>query len=174
MENVLLHLPILRHTAPHNNERFIENPEDCLELLLALRPLTKQAANDPVSKSTKKQKPSTPERPQVVLEWPEGEVFSVTSERSFKHLSLSISEAREWFSASGTLQIDESSVLDLQELIEQLRHRKSRFLPLGEKRFLALTESFHRRLESLAMVSTQRKKKLLFHPPYLSLVHYLH
>ncbi|MGO4381380.1 DEAD/DEAH box helicase [Pseudoduganella sp. RAF19] len=90
------------------------------------------------------------EQDNVVIAWPEGETFRVTKPVYTKQLKLNIKSKKDWFAASGQLQIDEERVMDLRSLLELIRANKSRFIELGDQQFLALSEELHRRLQELA------------------------
>ncbi len=128
--------------SDYEGEWIIENPEDCLELLLELQELGEQ----------------------VIIEWPKGEKLRVSHKASFENLRLQISSQQDWFSATGELELDNDSVLQLQELLELLKNNPSRFVKLGEGQFLALTEEFRQRLNDLETFSEKHGKGRRFHP----------
>ena len=86
--------------------------------------------------------------------WPKGEPFRIVARAATSSLSLTIKSAAEWFSASGTLAVDEGRALDLKELFTLLdASPDSRFLEIGDGEFLALTASFRRQLDDLRILS---------------------
>jgi SNF2 family DNA or RNA helicase len=86
----------------------------------------------------------------VVLEWPEGEKLAVRRQAGVNQLNLNIrTSQQDWFALSGRQQIDQDEVIDLKTLLEKVRESHSRFIPLGEGQFLALTQEFRNRLEEL-------------------------
>lgn len=111
-------------------------PEDCLQVLLEL---------DAV-------------RDRVALDWPEGERLSIRRRVGAGSLNLNIRGVRQdWFALSGRIQVDEDTVVELRYLLEQTRQgggMGGRFIPLGEGRFLALTQEFRNRLDELAHYGT--------------------
>jgi superfamily II DNA or RNA helicase len=90
------------------------------------------------------------EQDNVVIAWPEGETFRITKPVHTKQLRLNIKSRKDWFAASGQLQIDEERVMDLRSLLDLIRANKSRFIALGDQQFLALSDELHRRLQELA------------------------
>ncbi|MFH1147665.1 MAG: SNF2-related protein [Pseudomonadota bacterium] len=134
--------PILEGLDEDTGEWKIENPEDCLELLLDL-----QALGD-----------------KVAPEWPEGERFKIRSHASMSQLKVSIRQAKEWFSITGELRVDESLVLDMQRLMQLAGETGSRFISLGEGEFLALTEEFRKRIDELRAFAEVHEKQVRFHP----------
>jgi SNF2 family DNA or RNA helicase len=134
--------PTLISFEEENGEWRLENPEDCLDLLLELREL-----ND-----------------SVVLEWPEGEKWRVTRQARLQDLHLNIHSQRDWFAVSGELHLDEKSVLSIQELMKLLEGTPGRFIPLGDGQFLALTEAFRERLEEMRSFSEKSGDGFRFHP----------
>lgn len=129
-------------TEEEDNEWLIENPEDCLELLLELQALENS----------------------VVIEWPEGEKLRVSHNADLKDFNLSIQRQQDWFAATGELKLSEDLVLDMQQLLALLEKTPSRFIPLGDGQFLALTQAFRKRLDELRMFSEKHGKGMRFHP----------
>lgn len=134
--------PTLTRTEEQDGEWLIEQPEDCLELLVEL-----QALGDT-----------------VVLEWPEGEKLRVKHQADLKDFQLSIQRQQDWFAATGELKLDNDLVLDMQQLLELLDKTPSRFIPLGDGQFLALTQAFRKRLDELRVFSEKHSKGIRFHP----------
>lgn len=134
--------PTLTRAEEQDREWLIEDPEDCLELLLEL-----QALGDT-----------------VVLEWPEGEKLRVKHQADLKDFQMSIQRQQDWFAATGELKLDNDLVLDMQQLLELLDKTPSRFIPLGDGQFLALTQAFRKRLDELRSFSEKHSKGIRFHP----------
>ena len=87
--------------------------------------------------------------------WPKGEPLKIVAHAATSNLSLKIKSAAEWFSASGTLEVDEGRALDLKQLFALLdANPGSRFLPLAQGEFLALTSLFRRQLDDLRSLSS--------------------
>ena len=89
----------------------------------------------------------------IVIAWPQGEKFRIAGRAGFAQLRLAIKGERDWFAASGELRIDENTVVDLRRLLELIGNSTGRFIALDDKRFVALTEEFHRRLADLAALA---------------------
>lgn len=134
--------PTLARQSEENGEWWVEEPEDCLELLLEL-----QALGDTVT-----------------LEWPEGEKLRVTRSVGLNDFQMKIQRQQDWFAASGELRLDDNLVLDMQRLMELLDQTSSRFIPLGDGQFLALTQTFRKRLDELRVFSEKQGKGRKFHP----------
>ena len=87
--------------------------------------------------------------------WPKGEPLKIVAHAATSSLNLRIKSAAEWFSASGTLEVDEDRTLDLKQLFALLdASPDSRFLKLAEGEFIALTASFRRQLDDLRSLSS--------------------
>ena len=87
--------------------------------------------------------------------WPKGEPLKIVARAATSKLNLTIKSAEEWFSASGTLEVDEARTLDLKQLFALLDASPgSRFLELGDGEFIALTASFRRHLDDLRGLSS--------------------
>ncbi len=134
--------PTLTSTEEEDGEWVIENPEDCLELLLEL-----QALGD-----------------RVVLEWPEGEKLRVKYQADLKDFHLAIQRQQDWFAVTGELSLESDLVLSMQQLLVLLEQTPSRFIPLGDGQFLALTQSFRKHLDELRTIAEKQGKGMRVHP----------
>src|SRR5471030_36443 len=134
---------ILESAEQEHGEWLLGQPVLCLQLLVELQEI------DPAS---------------IVLAWPEGESFRVTPRVESKQLRLNIRSEKDWFAASGELQIDEDKVLDLRTLLDLMQNSQGRFVELGGNRYLALTEELHRRLSELAAFGERDAKGVRIHP----------
>ncbi|PZD72705.1 RNA polymerase-associated protein RapA [Acaryochloris thomasi RCC1774] len=132
---------LLRHEG-QESEWLLEEPENCLELLLELQDLGDH----------------------IVLEWPEGEKLRVSHRADVGQFQLQIKRQRDWFAASGELQLADDEVLDMQALLKLLEQTPSRFIPLGDGQFVALTQEFRKRLDELRAYSETQGDGLRFHP----------
>ncbi|BAY29581.1 SNF2-related protein [Nostoc carneum NIES-2107] len=132
----------LTRAEEKDREWLLEDPEDCLELLLEL-----QALGDT-----------------VFIEWPEGEKLRVKHQADLKDFQMSIQRQQDWFAATGELKLDTDLVLDMQQLLEMLDKTPSRFIPLGDGQFLALTQAFRKRLDELRTFSERHSQGIRFHP----------
>ena len=104
------------------------DPEECLQVLIEIEEI----------------------KDKVVLEWPEGEKLAVRRQAGVNQLNLNIrTSQQDWFSLSGQLEIDQDEVIELKTLLDKVRETRSRFIPMGEGQFLALTQEFRNRLEEL-------------------------
>lgn len=130
----------------------LESPEECLELLLELKSLDSQA----------------------VVEWPEGQTFSLAKQVSFEDLSLYVTRKRDWFSVSGDVMVNEDLTLSLSELIRLNAQTGGRFVRIAEGHFLALTDTFRKKLEELGAVGDVRRKDIRLHPFASGLVEEIH
>ena len=134
---------ILEEAEQEHGEWLLGQPALCLQLLVQLQAL------DPDD---------------IVIAWPEGESFRVTPRVETKQLRLAIKSSKDWFAASGELQIDEDKVIDLRTLLDLMQSSQGRFVELGENRYLALTEELHRRLSELAAFSERDAHGVRVHP----------
>jgi len=135
--------PTLAMVMNNRGQGYLENPEDCLEVLLELKALQ--------------------ERGEVAVEWPEGESLKAPQSASFDALRLKIRKAGDWFELDGQLRLDDGLMMDMQTLLNLLETSPRRFLPLGEGRFVALTEALRRRLEEINTYADKRTKTVRCH-----------
>ncbi|KJS03493.1 MAG: hypothetical protein VR65_00530 [Desulfobulbaceae bacterium BRH_c16a] len=134
--------PTLKRLEEIDNRWQADDPEDSLELLLEL----KECGDD------------------VVLEWPQGEKLKVRRQVPARNFSLRIGKDRDWFKATGSLEIDDTLTLDLRQLLEKIDRSTGRFIPLDDGTFLAITKSLRRRLEELQAFSESHGQGVRFAP----------
>ncbi len=128
--------PVLQDYKPEKGEWLIEEPEDCLELLVQLQELGDN----------------------VCIEWPEGEKLRVSRQLGLGNFKLNIRQQQDWFAASGEVQISDDQVMDLQQLMHLLEGTSSKFIALSDGQFLALTDEFRQRLQTLHRLSDGQGK----------------
>ena len=131
---------ILAGISPENIDVVFASADQALELLLQL--------NDAGG---------------VVLEWPADAKVKKVRQVSFDRLRLKVEGSQKWFALEGQLSIDEDKVLDLQKLLQLYAESGSRFVPIGEGQFLALTEDFRRRLNDIYSFSESQHGQLRVH-----------
>jgi len=134
---------VLEEAEEEHGEWLLGQPATCLQLLVELQEL------DPDG---------------IVLAWPEGESFRVSKRIESSQFRLAIKSEKDWFAASGELQVTEDKVLDLRALLELMQNSKSRFVALGDNQFLALSDELHRRLSELAAYGEAHGKGVRVHP----------
>lgn len=132
----------LTQQEKQDHEWLVEDPEDCLELLLELQALGEAA----------------------IVEWPEGEKLRVSHQAGLKDFKLAIKRQNDWFATEGELKISDGLVLDMQQLMQLLEQTPSRFIPIGDNQFLALTQEFRKRLDELRAYTDRSGKNLRLHP----------
>lgn len=120
----------------------LPSPNDCLELLEELHLLGDT----------------------VRLAWPSGETIRISHRASLGDLSLKIRRAQDWFGIDGHVQLDSGLVMSLRELLDQVQQARGRFLPIGDKGFVALSERFRKRIDELAAFAVSHGKGIRFHP----------
>ncbi|MFG6097318.1 DEAD/DEAH box helicase [Leptothoe sp. ISB3NOV94-8A] len=134
--------PALQLGEEAEGEWILDEPETCLELLLQLEAVEED----------------------IVLEWPEGEKLKIRNKAGIDGWRLHIKQEQDWFSVSGELELDDGSVMDMQALLSLLDQTSSRFIPIGDGQFLALTQAFRKRLDEFRAYSERHGKGARFHP----------
>ena len=99
----------------------------------------------------------------VSVAWPKGETMRIQHRATPNSLSLKIRKKRDWFGIEGELKLDSGLVMGLRELLDRIAEAQGRFIPLGDKGFVALTDRFRRRVEELAAYVDRHGKGLRFH-----------
>ena len=116
----------------------VPDPEACLHLLAELKELQ--------------------DRDSVQVLWPEGEKLSVARTISLDELQLSLRRRRNWLELEGSVEVDEGTVLQLQNLLQT--GPDTRFVPLDETRYAVLSNRLSRRVREIAQLSESRKDTL--------------
>ncbi|PZO20013.1 MAG: helicase [Leptolyngbya foveolarum] len=132
---------VLQQHEPEAGEWLIEEPSDCLELLLQLKSLEDT----------------------IEMEWPEGEKFKVSRQLGINDFKFDIRKQQDWFAASGEVQISEDQVMDLRQLMALLAAAPGQFVPLADGEFLALTDEFRQRLQTISRLSHPHGEDLRIH-----------
>ena len=87
---------------------------------------------------------------EVVVAWKKGKPLSIEAECGETSLRIALqAEAADWFSATGSVQVDETMVLDLRTMLDLLPRRRGRYVQLDDSKFLALTSALTAKLDSL-------------------------
>ncbi len=127
LEAVLDALPFLAN-SDGADEWLIEDPEEALGAVEKLPTLPAIAAVD----------------------WPKGKSVRVIPVDT-RQLGVRVSREHDWFRLSGEATLDEGLVLQLASLLTAARE-KSRFVPMGDGVYAALTRSLKQKLSELAAV----------------------
>ncbi|NEV61919.1 DEAD/DEAH box helicase [Thiorhodococcus minor] len=96
----------------------------------------------------------------VVLQWPEGKRIGLSQTAQLGSMRVSVGKQRDWLGLDGELGLDDGRVLGMKQLLELVQASPGRFIKLGEREFVALSEELRRRLDNLAGL-TERGR---FHP----------
>jgi SNF2 family DNA or RNA helicase len=141
-DKVLESCPSLAQQDRSDQHWFINEPEDCLEILTEL-----QAIKD-----------------QVTIAWPKGEKFHIKQQLSMHQLSLNVQGSRDWFSATGELKLENGEVLNMQRLLNLNENARGRFIELEDGQFLALSKTFSKRLKELRSFGEIKGDSVQLHP----------
>lgn len=93
------------------------------------------------------------ETPKVTLQWPKGKAIKLTSRLGGDKMKLSVKQQQQWLKLEGQLSIDEKEVIELTELLRLMDKAQGRFIPLGNDKFLALTEQLKQQLDDIAALT---------------------
>jgi superfamily II DNA or RNA helicase len=88
----------------------------------------------------------------AALDWPQGRPIRVQS-AAIGQLSVKVRTHEHWLAVNGELKVDEELVVSLQQLLAFGATGRSRFVPLGEGRYVALTQELRERIDDLAAVA---------------------
>lgn len=95
-----------------------------------------------------------------IVEWPDGERFKIRSSAGFSQLKLRIKSKNNWFELDGELQVDEDTVLSIQQLLGLLKSGHDRFIELKNGEFIALSAELKKRLLELNSFTSNGKSAL--------------
>jgi SNF2 family DNA or RNA helicase len=144
-KNIRSQVPLLKELRPRHGIWELENTEHCLELLMQLNPLLEQKA--------------------ISVEWPKGEKFKLSKVVGFDSLSMQVKKSNDWFEVSGSLKVDDTLVLTMQEVLNLAEKEKSQFIELSPGKFMALTNELRRRLREInSLFNTTKDGALQMHP----------
>lgn len=139
---VISSCPILNMQDHLDYQWQLSDPESCLAFLDEL-----QALEEPVR-----------------LEWPEGEKLRITNKVDFRHIRMGIKKKGSWFEVDGSIELDQDKVMDMRQLLQLVQNRKSRFIPLQNGQFIALSRTLRQHLHDFAITSQQKDKEIALHP----------
>ncbi|WP_073039631.1 DEAD/DEAH box helicase [Desulfacinum infernum] len=122
----------------------VPDPASCLEILQRLKTFQEQGL--------------------VVVAWPQGERFRIARTVSADDLQILLHGRFNWFELEGRLRVSEDQVLELQAVLEHLRRRRDRFLPIGESEYVALSRELLKQLRDMDAFVQDRGKTLRMHP----------
>ncbi len=134
--------PVIHEVEQLDGECLINDPEQCLELLIQLQHI----------------------QDDVQIEWPEGEKFKLKHQVGIEQFKLSIHRENDWFSLQGELNLSADEVMDMRSLLELLDHSPGRFIKVGDNEFMALTDEFRQRLNDLRGFSDIHGQGTRIHP----------
>ncbi|MDD3481774.1 DEAD/DEAH box helicase [Azovibrio restrictus] len=135
LESLLDAFPSLEEIGdPAAGEWLIEDPEQALGLVEGLPAQAGIAAVD----------------------WPKGKSVRVISVDAGK-LGITVNKERDWFRVAGQAALDEGLVVQLSSLLAAARD-KSRFIPIGDGIYVALTRALKQKLLDLAAVAEVDKQ----------------
>jgi len=134
--------PTLARLGAMDGEWFIEDLQDCLEVLYEIQNL----GDD------------------VIIEWPEGEKLAISRYVSFQNFQVHIRKRQNWFELDGQLIIDQEKVMEMKTLLELTQANSGRFIPLGKGEFLALSREFRKQLDELTAFTEAFGQKRRMHP----------
>lgn len=96
----------------------------------------------------------------VVLQWPEGKRIALTPEVDSRSMRVSVTSQRDWLGIKGELGLEDGRLIEMQQLLDMVQASPGRFIRLGEREFLSLSDALRKRLDSLARLTDRGR----FHP----------
>ncbi len=102
-------------------------------------------------------------REDVKLRWPEGETLKIRGEVDASQLTLQVSSQGDWLGVTGSVAVDEETVVELKALLEAASTPGTRFVALKDGQYLALSEQLLKRVRELGGLSEQHADLLRIH-----------
>ncbi|KRH78660.1 RNA polymerase-associated protein RapA [Ferrovum sp. JA12] len=99
----------------------------------------------------------------VQLRWPEGETIKISGEADASQLSLSVTSQGDWLGVNGQLVIDQDNVIELKDLLQASAVQESRFVPLKNGQYIALSEQLLKRVKDLDGLSEKDTHEIRIH-----------
>lgn len=100
----------------------------------------------------------------VPLEWPDGKSWKLRGDHVNRQMSVRAESDGEWFYVRGSFVVDETSVVELDRLLELAREYPGRYIRLDEGDYLEIGEELRRRLKVLDDLLEESKKGLRLSP----------
>ena len=95
----------------------------------------------------------------AALEWPEGESLKLHRPDTAQWEISAVGKGG-WYELEGDVAVSEDKLVSVQQLLLMLRESKGRYVRIGDKEFLLLSESIRRQLEHIAFLSQESRGKL--------------
>lgn len=148
LSEILQKCPILEEETHYNCEWAINDVEKCLSILLKLRQME-----------------------HVVIEWPQGKKIKVHEQISWDNLQVNIRKKKDWFEISGSVELDDSKVLEMENLLIHIENSQDNFIALSDNEFVLLTSEMRKRLQELYDITDHSQEKLRVHPLAANILH---
>jgi hypothetical protein len=80
-----------------------------------------------------------------------GQADRADAEMQMASLRVKIEQEGDWLDLQGEIRLDSGRILLMQELLDLAAAAKGRFIPLGERDFLVLSQALRRKLDGCAV-----------------------
>jgi superfamily II DNA or RNA helicase len=119
----------------------IDDPEQCLDILDTIRQLGEN----------------------LLAVWPEGAAKRIRSFLRQDDLKLKFNQGRQWFEVQGKIELPDGLQMTLLELLEALKHRQGKYIPLADGDLLKLSDDLLKDLQVLSTIDPKNENMEL-HP----------
>ena len=100
------------------------------------------------------------QRQEIRCVWPGDVPFRIRRRVDARGVSLTLTSAKEWFTANGELDIGEDDTISLARLLQLMDERpESRFVEIGTGEFVALSRTLKQQLDTLQAFSQPPSKE---------------
>ena len=147
-DQLLTACPLFTYMSDHVLQ--LDDLDEALQCLEQLH-LIQDANKDTENKDTENKK--TKNLPTIIVQWPKGKAFKLSSPVNNEQMKVSVKQQKDWFALEGELQVNAGEVMALKDLLVLMQGSPSRFIPLGDNKFLALTEQLKQQLMDISGVT---------------------
>ena len=134
----------------------VDNLETCLEILGEIQLLLE--ANEKEGDDW------------LICEWPAGRQLRLKNPKKTASFHLTVTSHEEWFKLDGGLRINEQEVVELAEMLQNIKQGPGGFVPLKNNQFVALTRDLRQRLQELSFYLNEEEGEFRIHKSALGAV----
>ncbi len=97
------------------------------------------------------------------LKWPKGGKIGLSSEVNLSDMKVKVEKNHDWFDLDGSINVD-GQVIELAKLLELSETATSRFISLGDRKYLRLTRELKRCLDEINALALRNEEGLQINP----------
>lgn len=138
VDEMLEATPTLADFPGEGNEWILEDPTDCLSMMVELQEFHKSE--------------------KIIIEWPKGEKLKLKGTVGLSQFSVSVGRQNDWFNVNGEIQVSDDQVMGMRAFLQLLDNSKKGFVKLDDGSYMAITEELRKRLAMIQGLADIDKK----------------